>query len=62
MRGRSRKLRKRRCLNNTKKYRFPHRSVEVWNGLKEEVIEAKNINQLKEKLDKYRYGDGTTRV
>ncbi len=49
-------------MNNTKKYSFPHRSVDVWKGLKEEVKKAKNVNQLKEKLDKYRYGDGTTRV
>ncbi len=62
LRGHSRKLRKGRCLNNTKKYSFPHRSVDVWNGLKEEMIKVKNVSQLKEKLDKYRYGDGTTRV
>ena len=29
----------------------------IWNGLKKEVIMAKNVHQLKEKLDKYRYGD-----
>ena len=32
----------------------------AWNGLKEEVIMAKNVQQLKEKLDKYRYRDRTT--
>ena len=34
----------------------------TWNGLKEEVIMAKNVHQLKEKLEKYRYRDKTTRV
>ncbi len=60
LRGHSKKLRRGRCLNNTKKHSFPHRSVDIWNGLKKEVIEAKDVGQLKEKLDKYRYGDGTT--
>ena len=41
---------------------FPQRSIDTWNGLKEEVIMAKNVHQLKEKLDKYRYEDRTTRV
>ncbi len=62
LRGHSKKLRKGSCLHNTKKYSFCHRSEDVWNKLKKEVIEPKNIRQLKEKLDKYRYGDGTTRV
>ena len=49
-------------MNDTKKYSFPQRSIDTWNGLKEEVIMAKNVHQLKEKLYKYRYGDMTTRV
>ena len=32
------------------------------NGLKEKVIMAKNVHQLKEKLDKYKNGDRTSRV
>ncbi len=55
LRGHRKKLRKGRYLNNKKEYGFPHRSVDVWYGLKEEVIEAKNVSQLKEKLDKYIY-------
>lgn len=54
------KLRKGRCLNRTKKYNFPHRNEDVCNGLNEEVTEARNAQQLKEKLDKYRYGNRTT--
>ena len=61
-RGHTKQLGKGRCLNNIKKYSFPHRNVEVWNGLNEEVISAHNVHQLKERLDKCRYGDGTTRV
>ena len=49
------------CLNDTIKYSFPQRSIDNnWDGLKEEVIMPKNVYQLKEKLDKYRYRDGTT--
>ena len=61
-RGHTKKLRKGRCLNNVKKNSFPHRNIEVWNKLSEEVISVKTVHQLKEKLDKCRYGDGTTRV
>ena len=61
-RGHTKKLRKGRCLNNVKKNSFPHRNIEVWNKLSEEIISVKTVHQLKEKLDKCRYGDGTTRV
>ena len=56
------KLQKGICLNDTKKYSFPQRSIDTWNGMKEEVIMAKNVHQLKEKLDKYRNGNRTIRV
>ena len=36
-------------LSNAKKYSIPFRSVDVRNGLKEEVNEAKNVRQVKEK-------------
>ena len=49
-------------LKDTKKYSFPQRSIDTRNGLKEEMIMAKIVHQLKEKLDKYRYGDRTIRV
>ena len=59
-RGHSMKLRKGRCLRDVKKYSFPQRCVEMWNELSEEVISAKSVHSFKERLDKYRYGDGTT--
>ena len=49
-------------MNDTKKYSFLQRIIYTWNRLKEEVIMVKNVHQLKEKLDKCRYGDKTTRV
>ena len=57
MRGHSRKIRKSQCLKDTKKYSFPHRIVDTWNGLKEEVVTATNIRKFKEMLDICRYGD-----
>ena len=63
------KIAKRNLLERYKKVQFPQSSVDTWNGLKEEVLMAKNVHQLKEKLDKwsmneklekYRYGDRTT--
>ena len=62
MRGHKKILHKEIGLKDTKKYSFPQRSIDTWNGLKEEVIMAKNLHQLKEKLDIYRYRDRTTRV
>ena len=38
------------------------RIIDIWKGLKEGVIMAKNVQQPKEKVDKYRYGDRTTQV
>ena len=61
-RGHSRKLKKGRCLKDTKKHSFPQRSIEAWNNLPEEIVTAKCVHKLKEKLDSYRNGDGTTRA
>ena len=55
LRGHKKILHKGICLKNTKMYSFPQRSIDTWNGLKEEVIMAMNAHQLKEKLDKSRY-------
>ncbi|MPC38028.1 hypothetical protein E2C01_031527 [Portunus trituberculatus] len=41
------------------KYSFPHRTVEKWNALNNEVVTAHNVNNFKEKLDKWRHGDRT---
>ena len=59
LRGHKKKLQKGVCLKYTKKYSFPQRSIDTWNVLKEEVIMAKNVHQLKEKFNKYKYGDRT---
>ena len=56
-RGHGRKIRKGRCVSDIKKYSFPNRTIDVWNGLKKEVVTAKNLHTFKEKLDKYGYGD-----
>ena len=42
------------CLNNTKKYSFPLRSIDILNRLREGMIMAKNVQQLREKLEKYK--------
>ena len=47
--------------NATKFFCFIKRSIDTWNGLKEEVIKAKNVHQLQEKLDKHKYRESTTR-
>ena len=38
---------------------FPYRSIEAWNKLDAEVINARNINDFKSKLDNSRFGDRT---
>ena len=62
LRGHGKKLRKGTCLRDIKKYSFPQRSVEVWNSLRQEVVEVSSVHQMKERLDKCRYGDGTNRA
>ena len=61
-RGHGRKLKMATCRRDVKKYSFPHRSVEAWNSLDIEVVNARNIHDFKKKLDISRYGDGTARV
>ncbi len=56
-RGHSRKIRKSQCLRNIKRFSFPHRTVDTWNGLSEEIVTADNVHIFKDKLDKCRYGD-----
>ena len=58
--GNKKKIQKGISLNDTKMYSFPQKSIDTWNGLKEEVIMAKNV-QLKETLYKYKCIDRTTR-
>ena len=58
-RGHMKKLKKSQCLGDIKKYSFPHRTVETWNNLKEEVVAVTSVHIFKEKLDKFGYGDRT---
>ena len=47
LRGHEKKLRKGRCLKkHTKKFSFPHRSIDTWNGLKEQIVMATSDQQL----------------
>ena len=62
LRGHSKKLRKGTCLKDVKKYSFPYRSVNVWNALSKDTVEASSVHQMKERLDKSRSGDGTARA
>ena len=59
MRGHLKRIRKRHCLGDTKKYSFPHRTVDDWNGLSEEIVTAASVQKFKEMLDICRYGDRT---
>ena len=58
-RGHSRRVKKSQCLRDVRKYSFPHRVVDVWNGLSERVVTAANVHTFKERLDRSRYGDRT---
>ena len=59
LRGHDNQLSKGVCLKDIKKYSFPHRSIDKWNKLDRRVVEARNIHQMKTRLDICRYGDGT---
>ena len=57
-RGHGKKLRKDRCLRDVKKFSFPYRIVDVWNGLPATVVSAKSISKFKTELDRTRYRGG----
>ena len=61
-RGHGKKLKMDGCRRDIKKFSFPQRSIEVWNKLDTEIVQAKSISEFKAKLDKSRYGDGTVRA
>ena len=58
-RGHGKKLKKDSCVRDIKKYSFPHRVVNVWNGLPENIVNAKTIHKFKAELDTTRYRDRT---
>ena len=62
LRGHCKRLRKETCLRDKKKYSFPHRTIDLWNGLEKEVVEAVSVHKMKERFDKIRNGDGTIRA
>ncbi|MPC60317.1 hypothetical protein E2C01_054357 [Portunus trituberculatus] len=47
---------KSQCLRNIKKFSFPHWTVDIWNGLSDEIVTAESVHKFREKLDKCRYG------
>ena len=58
-RGHGKKLKKERYVRDIKKYSFPHRAVELWNGLDEGIVNAASVHCFKARLDKVRYQGGT---
>ena len=52
-RGNTKKLFKHHCEGKTRSNFFSERSISVWNGLPENVIEAKSVNAFKGRLDKF---------
>lgn len=57
-RGHGKKLKKERCIRDKKKYSFPHRTVDLWNGLDEDIVNAESVHCFKARLDKARYQGG----
>ena len=56
------RLKKTRCLQDVKKYSFPHRCIDTWNGLDSKTVEVRCVHNFKAKIDRERYGDGTSPV
>ena len=52
-RGHEYKLFKTSCNTDLRKHFFTMRVVETWNGLPEEIVEAKTVNAFKNGLDKF---------
>ena len=57
-RGHGWKLKKEGCVRDIKKYSFPTRAVNAWNGLEESVVSANSVHKFKTELDKTRRRDG----
>ena len=62
LRGHGKKLMKDICLNDVRKYSFPHRSIDKWNKLSNDVVDAACVNQMKERYDRSGQGDRTQRA
>ena len=55
MRGHNKRIRKERFRRDIKKFSFPHRVVDVWNGLPSKLVDAVSVHSFKEQLDLTRY-------
>jgi hypothetical protein len=52
-RGHSKKIKKKFCKINLRKFSFTNRIVDLWNTLPQSVIDAKDVRQFEIRLDKY---------
>ena len=59
LRGNNKKIQQKRGDKDVRKYFFPINITEKWNGLPEQIVNAKNINQLKKLYDEKTQTDGT---
>ena len=48
-------LKIRNSLKDIRKYSFIHRTVDIWNGLNEDIATVTSLHKLKEMLDKWKY-------
>lgn len=61
-RGHNTEVRKGKCLNILKKFRFLKKSVDAYDEVNEEVEAASCVRQMKVNFDKHMCGNRTTRV
>ena len=59
LRGNNKKIQQKRGDKDVRKYFFPINITEKWNGLPEQIVNAKNINQFKKLYDEKTQTDGT---
>ena len=52
-RGHSKKIKKKFCKINLRKFSFTNRIVDLWNTLPQSVIDAKDVRQFEIRLDEY---------
>jgi hypothetical protein len=52
-RGHSKKLYKKNCKTNVRKYRFSQRVVDEWNKIPKKVIDSKTTNTFKSQLNNH---------
>ena len=52
-RGHSKKLYKKNCRTNVRKYSFSQRIVDEWNKIPKKVIDSKTINTFKDQLNNH---------